>query len=467
MRLPLTETRGLEALPTTSTPDDGLSEIIEGLNKVPKTASGVNLETGEKRSRASIKIATLNLNGKGTLIGDTEDNKWLHVNQLMREQKIGVLAIQEAHLTTDFVEQISDLFQRRLHIIWSQGENKNAAGVAFVVNKELANIEKIKLTEIIPGRAAMITLPWNHNRTLRILNIYAPNDQGDSGIFWTEIINEMDKKKIDSPDIMMGDFNTVEDSIDRLPNKSDPAGTTEALRTLRGKLNLIDGWRTTNPTEKSYTHFSKTHNTYSRLDRIYATNAIHNTASDWDIAKPAIKTDHKMATVRITNPSMPFIGKGRWSMPIHLLKNKKFLTMRDMSTINERTEENNVQHTFERFKHELATNARNLAKAITPKINKDIERLEEEVKTALNEEDKTERDTITEAGILERQLDELKRSKHAASRMTVKVKDKIFGETITSEWTSGNKERTPRDVITAGVCLEYKENGCNSQTAPP
>ncbi|KZP29142.1 DNase I-like protein [Athelia psychrophila] len=421
MRLPLTETRGPEALPTTSTPDDGLSEITEGLNKVPKTASGVNLES-EKRSRASIKIATLNLNGKGTLIGDTEDNKWLHVNQLMREQKIGVLAIQEAHLTTEFVEQISDLFQRRLHIIWSQGENKNAAGVAFVVNKELANIEKIKLIEIIPGRAAMITLPWNHDRTLCILNIYAPNDQGDSGIFWTEIINEMDKKKIDSPDIMMGDFNTVEDSIDRLPNKSDPADD----------------------------------NTYSRLDRIYATNAIHNTASDWDIAKPAIKTDHKMATVGITNPSMPFIGKGRWSMPIHL-KNKKFLTMvhelglnlqRDMGTINERTEENNVQHTFERFKCELATNARNLAKAITPKINKDIKRLEEEVKTALNEEDKTEKDTITEAGILERQLDELKRSKHAASRMTVKVKDKIFGETITSEWTSGNKERSPRDRLT-------------------
>lgn len=87
--------------------------------------------------------------------------------------------------------------------------------------------------------------------------------------------------------------------------------------------------------------------------------AIHNTASDWEITKPAVKTDHKMVLVRITNPSMPFIGRGRWAMPIHLLKNKKFLAMvhemglklqSDMSRINKRTEENNAQHMFEHFK---------------------------------------------------------------------------------------------------------------------
>ncbi|KZP24557.1 DNase I-like protein [Athelia psychrophila] len=406
------------------------------------------------------------MNGKGTLIDDTEDNKWLHVNQVMRELKIGVLAVQEAHLTPEFVEQIGDLFQRRLHIIWSQGENKNAAGVAFVVNKELAEIDKIKLTEIIPGRAAMITMPWNHDNTIRILNIYAPNDQGDSGIFWNDIQSEMEREKIHSPDIMMGDFNTVEDSIDRLPNKSDPAGTTASLRGLRVKMGLIDGWRTTNPTEKEYTHYSKSHNTLSRLDRIYSTKAMHDTASDWEIGKPAIKTDHKMASVRITNPSLPHIGRGRWSMPIHLLKNKKFLDMtqemglklqNDMRNINERSEEINVQHMFESFKTDLAKRARNIAKAITPQINKDIEKLEEDVQMAVNREDKSEKDTVTEAGILERRLDELKRGKHAASRMTVKVKDKIFGETVSTEWTSANKDRKPRD---------HEENGSNSPTTP-
>lgn len=74
---------------------------------------------------------------------------------------------------------------------------------------------------------------------------------------------------------------------------------------------------------------------------------------------------------------------------------------------------------------------------------------------ALNEEDKTEKDTITEAGILERQLDKLKRSKHTASRMTVKVNDKIFGETISSEWTNGNKDRKPRNVSDAWSCLLF------------
>lgn len=48
----------------------------------------------KKSERASIKIASLNLNGKGTLANDRTDNKWLHLNQVMREEKIGILAIQ-------------------------------------------------------------------------------------------------------------------------------------------------------------------------------------------------------------------------------------------------------------------------------------------------------------------------------------------------------------------------------------
>lgn len=117
--------------------------------------------TGKKNTRASIKIATLNINGRGSLNVASQQNKWLHINQLMRNEWRGILMIQEAHLTEEFTATLNDIFQKRLHIIWSQGRNTNAGGVAFVINKEISVTEGIEMTETIPGRAAQLTTTWH------------------------------------------------------------------------------------------------------------------------------------------------------------------------------------------------------------------------------------------------------------------------------------------------------------------
>lgn len=49
----------------------------------------------QKNVRASLKIVSLNIKGYGQT---GQGLKWLHVNQLVREQRIGVLAIQETHM---------------------------------------------------------------------------------------------------------------------------------------------------------------------------------------------------------------------------------------------------------------------------------------------------------------------------------------------------------------------------------
>lgn len=74
--------------------------------------------------RASIKIATLNINGRGSLNTASQQNKWLHINQLMGNERIGIMMIQETHLTDEFAESLNTLFQKRLHIVWLQGANK-------------------------------------------------------------------------------------------------------------------------------------------------------------------------------------------------------------------------------------------------------------------------------------------------------------------------------------------------------
>lgn len=83
----------------------------------------------KKKTKASIKIATLNMRGR-------ETDKWNHINQMMRDRKIGVMAIQETHLTNTHTDQLHWLFGKRLHIINTIDEDEpNVRGVAIVLNK--------------------------------------------------------------------------------------------------------------------------------------------------------------------------------------------------------------------------------------------------------------------------------------------------------------------------------------------
>lgn len=70
-----------------------------------------------------------------------------------------------------------------MEVFNSLGDNENAQGVAFVINKEIISIANITTNELIPGRAMSITIPWVEEKKLTILNIYAPNKHVDSAKF--------------------------------------------------------------------------------------------------------------------------------------------------------------------------------------------------------------------------------------------------------------------------------------------
>src|ERR1700734_1349744 len=135
----------------------------------------------------------------------------------MKEQCLGVLAVQEAHLTQEHVDSLHTLFGKRLLIHFSQGPNANAQGVAIVLNKELTNIKGVVQQNVIPGRAMLIILPWHADLSLTILNVYAPNAPHENQAFWESLSLEWDRQGLPPPNIMLGDFNLVEDAIDRLP----------------------------------------------------------------------------------------------------------------------------------------------------------------------------------------------------------------------------------------------------------
>ncbi|KAJ7203194.1 Endonuclease/exonuclease/phosphatase [Mycena rebaudengoi] len=316
----------------------------------------------------------------------------------MREEKIGALIVGEAHLDDDRCASLNRLFGRSLEIKYSKDpDTANARGVAIVLNRSLVNTDDATTTEIVPGRAILLETTYHDKKPLSILGIYAPNRPADNAAFWHAIRAFFEThRNTRKPDIFGGDFNVVEDPLDRLPARADTASPTSALDELKCYFQMVDGWRETYPTTRAYTFHSPVTGSQSRIDRIYIKRHLFEHAFDWSIKTVGIPTDHRMVGVHLSDAKAPEIGRGRWVWPAHVLRDKtltKYIHDRGMTLQTEmniaegwvtRDPKCNVQTMWAAFKRDIGNKARERAKIIVPRTTRDIAELElklESVKT--------------------------------------------------------------------------------------
>ncbi|KAI0684271.1 hypothetical protein BC835DRAFT_1422377 [Cytidiella melzeri] len=205
---------------------------LEALGQREGLQAGVNNDPRKKkankrRTAATIQIATLNMKGRGpSAPRSAASDKWNKINQIVRERKLALIAVQETHLTQAHVNKLHSLFGKRLLILHSGPPERASAtrGVAFVVSRERLDAEKVHVKEVIPGRALLIMLTWYKVVTMRVLNVYAPNDHGENKAFWRALDEHWLQNENLQPDVMVDDFNIVEEKIDRLPTRQDLSG---------------------------------------------------------------------------------------------------------------------------------------------------------------------------------------------------------------------------------------------------
>jgi hypothetical protein len=119
----------------------------------------------KNQSYCTLKIASLNMRGRG---GD----KWHYINQLLRDKKIGILALQETHLSDQLADSLEALYHNRIKIFHScDPTTNNAKGVTLVLNKELTNVHDIMVHELVPGRAIYLKYTWHADHTKNNGNI--------------------------------------------------------------------------------------------------------------------------------------------------------------------------------------------------------------------------------------------------------------------------------------------------------
>jgi hypothetical protein len=248
----------------------------------------------------------------------------------------------------------------------------------------------------------------------------------------------------------------VEDAVDRLPAHPDHTGMTQALYELRSMLRLEDGWHKYRGNEKAYSYLQKATNIHSRIDCIYATADITKNANEWDIKTSPVTTDHSVVSVRIANPKLPQQGRGRWQMPMFLLRDKEFQReakhlakeLGDKTDkIGKRTHRNNVQLLHRELKWQIRNLAIKRAKQAVPKMDKAIKKLETEHKTTLNQMGKSEQEIMAAAGPIHEQLEQLKRKRFQKAKNSTRVHFNIEGETISKYWSTLNKPKTPREPV--------------------
>ncbi len=161
---------------------------------------------------AFLTAITLNVNGLG------DKDKWQELWQGISRPDI--LCFQETHLCTS-LEFAFCLHAQGYDFYFLHGSSASA-GVCTAVKYSLG-IKVVKLTDV-PGCLLALDLTLQ-NETLRIINVYAPNNPGDRPKFFNQI-NSYTAGNV----MLMGDFNSVTSECDRLSHKLDP--TLKSLQSL-------------------------------------------------------------------------------------------------------------------------------------------------------------------------------------------------------------------------------------------
>ncbi|KAJ7081747.1 Endonuclease/exonuclease/phosphatase [Mycena epipterygia] len=413
-----------------------------------------------RNTRAAINLSAININGiKATLLAQ-ESHKWHGIHRMMREHKLGVLVVMETHMSAAQALEIEESYMnKRLKLFnYEYPNNPAAKGVAIVLNREITNVEGVKVHYLIPGKAILAVIPWHSTKTLTILGIYAPTESDKEKIsFWNALCDLWLTNDLPVPDAMGGDLNLVADAIDRLPHHMDPDQVVTAYLRFVCLMELKDGWRQNNPETKAYTHAS-TRGTLSCIDRILVSPTLMKNCHHWSIDDIAGGlTDHRMVSVTVSAPGAPYIRKGRWAMPDFLLYDKEFMghateeACKLEDSISEpRSELSNTQTRFASFKEavlELANKRARTAVGVSAQKKKALVNEREMLLNGLPPDPLSE-ETAELVAQIEKKIDELVNHQRDRKRLETRVRGCTELNHITKYAVALSKDAKPRDTLT-------------------
>src|SRR5882672_8948777 len=288
------------------------------ITEYESTGKHFQSKIGKKKG---ITLASWNIRGKND---GAHNSKWPKIARIMRMKRIAVMAVQEARMTQEDVAQIEGATPK-IKII-ANGQYSNRLGVAFAINTDLINTEKTEHKTVIPSRASMLKLTWGDSQTLALLNLYAPNNNKEKESFFKKV-TAMVKKNEYKNLCIMGDFNCVENDIDRSPPHRDNKVVVASLNKIIMHHKLVDVWRMQNPIVREFSFIQTSTKAMACLDRIYVHKDLLNYVYDNEVGMGQEISDHDPVFVKMMADNLPYCGEGLWRLPDEMVKNRKFRQM--------------------------------------------------------------------------------------------------------------------------------------------
>jgi exonuclease III len=335
-----------------------------------------------------MKILTLNIKGGG------EIEKVAEAIRFARDRRADLLLLCESHIT----DYKLSLFQNRWkHLGWyTNCQDPNAKGVTIIIlNPIIIPLETITVEYKDTDSRILKVSIMAEGKTVRVTGIYAPNNETDNVNFFRKVkALELNGRS----DIILGDFNRCEESLDRNPTRAEDRRVREALANLR-EDRLIDGWRATNPDERQYTFWSNNDLlSASRIDRILVTKKVFNLSSNWQIELCPDWTDHAAVSVEYFPHDRIKTGKGQWYMNTHtfttepmieLVANADIRHLKRIESWSQKIDDadpnqgkryaDKIIKRFSRYMTELRSSAMELQKKESLKANKLEQRLRKRI----------------------------------------------------------------------------------------
>ena len=198
--------------------------------------------------------------------------------------------------------------------------------------------------------------------------------------------------------IIGGDWNEIQWKKDRKSNKKIP--TCSKLKKLKKNFNLIDTWKLKNPNKQQFTWKRKNSNSEaSRIDYFLVQNELSPKITHADIRPATIKyTDHMAVTLKIDNKNS-VRGTGYWKLNNSLLNDNAYVRMIE-NIIMKYTKMSNSNKDksmiWELCKIEIREKSIKYSKSLSKKSKNKIHKLEDELKTKINNNENQESIESTE-----------------------------------------------------------------------
>lgn len=216
-----------------------------------------------------------------------------------------IVALQETHFTSQFTPRY---LHKDYPMCYLANASEKKRGVALCISKRLSFTE----TKIIKDKEGRYLLVKGYlgESLVTFLVYYAPNTHQIP--FFRSLLETL-APELDGEVILAGDSNLALDLIKDKSNTNSLRSPPKQSRTLAQLIHhydLVDAWREANPTSKDYSHYSRAHGHYSRIDHIFlGSRLIPKLRSAKILSTPW--SDHDPVTVQLSDLTIN-ISKFHW-----------------------------------------------------------------------------------------------------------------------------------------------------------